>query len=248
MIQTYFFPQRYGITLEHPGPVEALPAAPDSGATAMSWVLTGLFAVFVVACLRYRKNSRYFSLMMHDVTEVRERHNAFDDTLRETSFVWLLNLLWCGAAGVLLYGYMFPPEPAMAFPQVDVARLGLCIGAAGVYTLFLTLAYSVVGRLFSDGPKASLWVKGFLSSQGLVSVGLFPVALLGLCVPSLMAAMVVAGVVMFLGAKCLFVYKGICIFFSQTASWVLFLYYLCSLEIVPIVLTYVGAGYLCESM
>ena len=229
----------YGIILDLPS-TPAPENTPPAGGDAMSWVIAAMILVGVVACFRYRKNSRYFSLMLNTVMEVRERSNAFDDTLRETSFLWLLNLLWCGSAGILLFTAFAPTG------SDNLAPLGLCIALAGAYTLFLTISYGVVGDVFSDASKASLWVRGYLSTQGLEAVGLFPAALLALCTPSLGPAMIVVGIAVFLIAKVLFIYKSFCIFFTDSAAWVLFLYYLCSLEIVPIVLTYAAAVYLCK--
>ena len=233
----------YGLAFDPPADHQQPVGESSNG---MSWILTVLFLVFMVVSLRYRINSRYFSALIAEITEVRERHNAFNDTLRETSFVWLLNLLWCGSAGFLLYGMLFSPESSVTTEGYDVKRIWICIGMAAAYTVFLTVAYTVVGALFSDGSKAEVWVKGYLSSQGLEAVALFPVALLGLCVPGMLGAMVIIGIIIFCIAKILFIYKGFCIFFTEIATWVLFLYYLCSLEIVPVVLTYAGARYFCE--
>ena len=212
----------------------------------MSWVIAGFTLVFLVICVRYRKNSRYLYMIFNDATEVRVRHNAFDDTLRETSFVWLLNLLWCGCAGFLLYSFLFRPSSGLEISGIRIARLGVCMGACAVYTMFLAVAYSAVGTVFSDRDKATLWAKGYLSTQGLETIALFPATFLGMCVPSLLYPMEICGLVIFILGKLLFIYKGFCIFFTETASWVLFLYYLCSLEIVPVVLTYVGTGYICS--
>lgn len=233
----------YGIMLEHPSTPVPRPLGESNN--TISWILSGFVIVFVVACVRYRKNTRFFSMMLHDVTNIRERQNAFDDTLRETSFLWLLNLLWCGSAGILLYGFFSSQGGGVPFSLSHIGRMGICIGMAGAYTLFLAAAYSVVGNLFSDSAKASLWVKGFLSTQAMESILLFPAAMLAICVPTLEGPMFVAGAIIFIFAKLLFIYKGFCIFFTQIASWVLFLYYLCSLEIVPVVLTYVATRYLC---
>ena len=234
----------YGIVLE---PKEAAPTQPAVGETntGISWILTLLILLFVAVCLRYRKNTRYFSILLAEVTEMRERHNAFNDTLRETSFVWLLNVLWCGSAGILLYSIISPPQGGMLFNEIKIGNLGICIGMAAAYTLFMAIAYIVVGNLFSDTFKASSWVKSYLSTQGLEGIIMFPIALIALCVPALVSTMIVLGIIVFLLAKILFIYKGFCIFFTEMTTWVLFLYYLCSLEIVPIVLTYVAVVGLC---
>ena len=219
---------------------------PGGGGNYISWILSGLFIIFVIVCLRYRKNSRYFSILLHDIMEVKERHNAFDDTLRETSFLWLLNLLWCGSAGVLLYGMLYPPDGGTLIGSIDVTRMLICMGIATGFTLFQSLSYALVGNVFSNRARASVWFKGHLSTQGLEAILLFLVALVSLCVPGICATMLVVGGIVFIMAKILFIYKGFCIFFADFSYWVLFLYYLCSLEIVPIVLAYTGARSLCE--
>lgn len=237
----------HGIVLEAQPEPEVRPLGETD--TGMSWILSGMFVLFLIVCVRYRKNTRYLSVVFHDIFEVKERHNAFDDTLRETSFLWLLNALWCGAGGVILYGFLYySPGGALFAEAADIKRLGICIGMATAYTLFLTAAYATVSNLFSVEGKASLWVKGYMAVQGVEGILLFPVALVGMCVPGLMAPMVTIGIIIFITAKILFIYKGFCIFFTEIATWVLFLYYLCSLELVPIVLTCAAAGYLCEKV
>lgn len=245
-VPPYGMELNYGLLLHRPEALGGEPAG--SGSPGMSWLLTGLFVVYTVVCLRYRKNSRYFSMILNEIVEVRERHNAFDDTLRETSFVWLLNLLWCGGAGILLYGYLYPPVGADWLAGLGVSRLFLCMGIMVAYTLFMALAYGSVALVFTDGGKSSLWVKSFLSTRGLEGIALFPVALLGLCVPGMVSAMIILGIIIFIIAKLLFIYKSFCIFFADSATWVLFLYYLCSLEIVPVVLAFSGARFFCNML
>ena len=242
-VGTHGMELHYGIVLDRPS---LKPETPVGGrSTGMSWILTVLILLFVAVCLRYRKNTKYFSILLAEVTEMRDRHNAFNDTLRETSFIWLLNVLWCGAAGILLYGILFPPHGGMLLEGMKIGNLGICIGMAGAFTLFLTAAYYIAGNLFSDPFKASSWVKSYLATQGLEGIILFPAALVALCVPALVGTMIVLGAIVFILAKLLFIYKGFCIFFTEITSWVLFLYYICSLEIVPIVLTYAAACSLC---
>ena len=233
-----------GIIMQRPSGDESA-SLHNSADNRVSWMLTGLFLVFVVVCLRYRKNSRYFSILFRDVMEIRERHNAFDDTLRETSFLWLLNILWCGSAGILLYGVLYPPVAGTMFASLNLMRLLVCMGIATAYTVFMAVSYTVVGSLFANSAKASVWLKGYLSTQGLEAMIMFMVALIALCVPGISTTMLIVAAIIFIIAKILFIYKGFCIFFAEFASWVLFLYYLCSLEIVPIVLAYAGARFFC---
>ncbi len=94
-----------GIILEAPAPAPA--PEPLVGQGASSWVTGGLLLLFCVVALRFRNNYRYMVGLLRDLTEVRERHNMFDDTVRETSLLVLLNLLQAGCAGVVLAYALF---------------------------------------------------------------------------------------------------------------------------------------------
>ena len=72
----------------------------------LSWVAAALTVLFCIAGLRYKSNVRYMRALLRETVEVRERHNVFDDTVRETSFMFLLMLLCAGSAGLLLYSAM----------------------------------------------------------------------------------------------------------------------------------------------
>ncbi|MDE6804770.1 MAG: DUF4271 domain-containing protein, partial [Muribaculaceae bacterium] len=113
------------------------------------------------------------------------------------------------------------------------------------YTLFMMGVLWLTGIIFTDRNRAALWVKGYAAAQGLLSFIFFPLALLCQSYPGeQMTFLYVAGGALVL-AKLIFIWKGLRIFFNQFSSWVLFLYYLCSLEIVPLILTYIAAVLLC---
>lgn len=222
-----------------------------------SWIMVGLIALFVVICIRFRKNTRYFTAMLSDLTEVRVRHNIFDETVRETSFLILLNVMWSLCSGVVLYylvdytsGLVLIPELGnITVPPVvttSAAGIGVCMGIMTVYSIVMTLGYTIVGRVFSDPVHTRLWVKGYASAQGLDTILMFPVALLFLSGTGWIYQLLIVAAIGYILTKIIFIYKGFRIFFTQTASWVLFLYYLCSLEIVPLILTYLTAWYLCR--
>lgn len=224
----------------------------------LSYVTGGLFVMLIVICLRYRKNTRYFNALLSDLTDVRERHNAFDDTVRETSFLLLLNIMWCLCGGVLLYGLLtlggtplpiggltLPAAPAQLHARPALCMV-VCMGVTLVYSLMMTLAYSVVGNVFSDRVRAGMWVKGFASAQGLCAIVFFPLALIEITTPYDTLLLLLIALCAYAITKIIFIYKGFRIFFSQTSSWVLFLYYLCSLEIVPLILTYLASLQLCS--
>lgn len=228
----------YGITLQPPKMPETVYTEPSGN--AMSWIVAVLVILFVVAAMRYRKNAGYFFSIFQNVVERRE-HSSYDSTVRESSFLLILNLLWCVSMGILLYALVARTAfhaPVQIWDGVNVGSAGICAGVAVIYTLFLLFAYRVVGVVFADARSTTEWMGGYLSSQAMAGVVLFPLAIIGFAVPSSLLVMLILGGIAFIISKLIFFYRGFCIFFGQNGSWVLFLYYLCSLEIVPLVLAF----------
>lgn len=202
-----------------------------------SWILVGLLLLFAILCFKLRGNPKFFFNLIHDLTDVRERENAFDETVRETSFLTLLNILCAAVGGILIYISLEPCYLTITGPL-------LCIGAAVAYGLFMPPAYWCVGNVFSDRLHAKMWSRGFLASQSLLGVALLPLAMAALFYPEARNILFLLALLFLIAAKLLFISKGFRIFFTKYSSWVTFLYYLCSLEIVPLILTYALARFL----
>lgn len=241
-------PTNWALTLSDRNPADTTQTAMADARTGearhsdtVSWVVTGLLIMFCITAVKFRTNSKYLASLMHDLTETRARHNMFDDTVRETSFLVLLNILWCLSAGALLNTLCALTEgegPGMLTGSM------LCIGIAFAYDIGMWAAYNIVGQVFSDTPHTRLWVKGFVASQALAAILIFPVALLCILQPTPSPTLLITAGILCIIPKIIFLCKGFRIFFTQITSWVLFLYYLCSLEIVPLILAYVTALFL----
>lgn len=248
--------ESYGLLLEDPAESfikaqEARDAAikvPDAG---MSWIYLFLSLLFCVVGLKFKGSSKYFKALVDDLFDTRTRQNAFDDTVKETSLLVLLNVLWVACAGVLLWLLVNltsggeSPQNSMSIAYIPARGIGICGGVAAVYLIFVTLAYWVIGNVFYDQKHTRVWLKGAAASTGIEAVILFPIALLGVGYPQWASTLVIIGATVFVCGKFVFIFKGFRIFFTQMSSWLLFLYYLCSLEIIPLGLAYVGAVAAC---
>lgn len=226
------------------------PLPPRPADNGMSWVYLALTLLFCAGALKFNGSKRYLRALFADLSETRARHNAFDDTVKETSLLVLLNLIWTLLAGILLWTGLLHYGGADTLTGnitgwTAATGIALCTGACLAYIVFINLAYWIVGIVFSDKYKTSAWVKGAAASTGLECFLLFPIALVALTLPHIAPEMAVAGVAVFAVGKLIFIFKGFRIFFSQVSSWLLFLYYLCSLEIVPVILTFLAASALC---
>ncbi|MDE6740790.1 MAG: DUF4271 domain-containing protein [Muribaculaceae bacterium] len=215
---------------------------------ATSWIYLILFSVFFLACIRVRGNFKFLGAFFRDLAVVRERENLFDATMKETSFIFLVLLLSGCSIGVLLskavalFGPVLPIKadiPDIGFSVGgDLLPTVVCMAIACGYIGAMWICYTIVGKVFSDTPHTWLWVRGFTSGTGLGAAVFFPLALFSLAYPAYTAQIVIAGFMMLILVKFLFIVKGFRIFFTESSLWVVFLYYLCSLEIVPLVITF----------
>ena len=245
--------QKEGIILINPAAAyrdKSAPAANEGSGTGMSWIYLILTILFCIAGVRFKGNTKYLKAVFSDLTDTRVRHNAFDDTVKETSLLVLLNILWIACAGILLWVLVKTTVPSSDTSSFGISvgsalGIGMCMGVAAAYQLLMFTAYWIVGNVFSEQKLTRLWLKGAGASSGLQTFVLFPLSLVALSYPAWSAtSLIIAGIVFVIG-KIVFLYKGFRIFFNQISSWLLFLYYLCSLEIVPLILTYVAAVLVC---
>lgn len=219
----------------------------------MSWIYLVLGVLFCITALKFKGSTRYLHAIASDMTDTRVRHNAFDDTVKETSLMVLLNLMWVASAGIMLWvgvDYYVPSDSTVdsigisCTPPAGICR---CAAIAALYLCVMLIAYWIVGLVFSDSRQTRLWVKGAAASTGLQAFVLFPLALVALNYPQWSQGLIIIGIIVFVIGKLVFLFQGFRIFFAQLSSWMLFLYYLCSLEIIPVIITCFAAVSVCTS-
>lgn len=243
----------YGLVLTDPYGETAATSGADLRLGRESWIFAALAMLFCLICFKFRNSPRYLGSLMSELMSTRVRNNMFDNTVRETSFLIILNIGWSLCAGILLWnGVASGPvfnTAAMGFsiPDAPLAGIGLCSAVAAVYVGAMLLAYWGVGNVFSDKRTTAVWVSGAAASYALQTFFLLPLALLSLCYPGWQTGIMIAAAIVFIIFKILFIYKGIRIFLRQNISWLIFLYYLCSLEIVPLILTCITVFVVCSS-
>ncbi len=235
-------PVLWGVTLEAPPAAPAmLPERTDGGA---SWALMVLMVIFCVAAVKLRSSPRFLATLFSDLLSVRERHSIFDVTVRETSLLVVLCLLTTVSGGVMLgaaasaVGVLegSPPPLAAWLPWMSpqLAMMVLSTLLWGAYMLLLWFGYNLSGFVFYDRAHTVSWVQAFSASMGLLSLVWLPCALLCVCRPDWTLQVICVAAGLFLLAKLAFIWKGMRIFLTKGSSWLLFLYYLCSLEAVPL--------------
>lgn len=208
---------------------------------AGSWLLLTFLIMLVALGLKFRNSTQYLSILIRELLTTRRRHNMFDDTVRETSFLLLLNLVTLLSGGLLLYG-------SISGASMQLAAAAVCMGVTVAYGLFMWLAYRITAVTFIDDSLQSVWLRGHSAAQGLLSIILLPLALVAIAEPTLTDKLAIAALAAFVIAKLLFIYKGFRIFIHGINSFIVFFYYLCSLEIVPLLVAYRAAEIWCASV
>lgn len=218
------------------------------GESAASWVYLTLFALFFLVCVRLGGNMKFVASLARDLTGVRDRESMFDETVRETSVIFFLLLLSGCSMGVLLLGGVrifgdTAPDVLAVYrlPSIvsgDIPSAFTCMAIACCYIVVMWISYIVVGHVFSDTQHTWAWVRGFTAGTSLGAMMFFPLALLSIAYPEYSPETIIASLLMLILLKILFVVKEFRIFFAESSSWVVFLYYLCSLEVVPLAITF----------
>lgn len=244
---------KMGILIEDPAAAyvrDNTVVAKPQGWDLMSWIYLAIALLFCAIGLKFKGNTKYIKSLISHLTDIRMRHNAFDETVKETMLLVMLNLMWVICAGIILWVSLitYPQSWAVdSTKMIENKAVGilLCIGATSGYSAVIALTYWIVGSVFSDSDHTRLWVKASAASLGLQALVLFPLAMLMMSFPDWNRVVLIISIVIFIIGKIVFLIQGFRIFFTQVSSWLLFLYYLCSLEIVPIILTYVMANLMC---
>ncbi|MDE6249169.1 MAG: DUF4271 domain-containing protein [Paramuribaculum sp.] len=219
---------RVPYTMGMPGnPRPVLPGY-DSGIVCM------LLGTFLLITLNFRHHATFVKTFAQDLLSVRRRSNAFEDhTLSETGALMSLILLACVSEGLLLFT-AFRPGGHLLWGGVSGA-VAMMIVVAMIYYIWQVGVYSLLGYVFTDRVFARHLVRGFNASQALLGLVLAVPALAVTYRPSSWGWVAPGSIMFYFLVRGVFIYKGFRIFYINYFSSVYFIVYLCSLEIVPLI-------------
>lgn len=228
---TWFSRGQVAYTQGHePGEKASLPGY-DSG------VLCLLLGMFLLLAYNFRHYSTFLKNFATDLFSIRRREDSFDvRTASETGVQLSLMFMACLSEGIIVNSAL-GVAGASSGPGVFVVISALTL-AAILYYLWQLGTYYVVGYVFADRVAARLWMKGFNASQALLAMLLVVPALVVLFNPVAAPVVVICGLSCYFLTRILFICKGFRLFYDNFGSLIYFILYLCSLEIVPIVLLY----------
>lgn len=196
-----------------------------SQSTGLTSLLAGVIAVAALSANSMRRTLKRYR---RDLWSIRERSNVFDDSksvsLRTTI---LLALMFCVFGGVVLYNIPIRPT-CPTFGGVAIA-----MGILAFYYVAQLFAYSLIGYAFTTPLGVRQWLRGFMASQAYAALGLVIPALLLINLPELHNILIIVSLTIYFGFRVVFISKGFRIFYRNFESWLYFILYLCSVEIIP---------------
>ena len=203
----------------------------DTG--AMGLLLAALFFLVV----SYRMGYKYLENLAHNMFSVRRRESLFEDyTVKETQILSALIGLTCTLEGLLGFQAIefFNPGLQASLHQSMSLHVVIFVAIAVAFYLIQMMFYHLLGYIFSDRDSTRVWLDGFKASQALLGLLLLPVVCVSLAHPEFVKMTLILAAILYFCARFIFICKGFRIFYSNLLSLVYFILYLCSVEIVPL--------------
>ena len=214
---------------------------------------TGSMIMFLLSCLflitSYRLGNVYISNLMHNMFSTKGKDDLYaDHTMSDTRIIVALIINTCLMEGLLLfYGLAWiDPQLTLALQRSVFLHVFVLVMAAGLFITLQLFLYRLIGFTFSDDRLTELWVGGFLASQAMLGLLLFPIVVLALVFPTTIKLMLTLSIILYILARIVFIWKGFRIFFNNLSSSIYFILYLCAVEIVPPLLALAGTVYVCS--
>jgi len=208
-----------------------------------SGVLAIISVVSILILLCFKQCRRIFSSIGDDLWGLRRRANTFDEhTSGESRVIMLMLVQWAVYCGLLLYSAMalrMSLAPSRAFYDA-----GVLILLMAAYLLAQYAAYATLGYTFAPGIGLRQLLKGFTASQAVTGFLLIVPALVAIFYAAAAPAMVITGAILYVLSRIVFICKGFRIFHQNFSSSLYFILYLCTLEIVPVILIFKSAIFL----
>ena len=203
-----------------------------------SGVLCLLVGMFLLLAANFRHYSTFFNNFFYDLLSVRRREKTFSvKTFSETGVQASIVLITAFSESIIVNS-TFPEPPAIGPVSGNFLVIGVLTVMALLFYLWQLAAYSTVGAIFTDKVSARMWMKGFNASQSLLTMLIVIPAIVVLFNPSASATVMILGIISYILARLVFICKGFRLFYDNFGSLIYFILYLCSLEIVPLVLLY----------
>lgn len=209
--------------------MRGVPLTPAPAASVDSWTLAVVLALLIALGFNAPHVERLFRTFFTEIWSVRQRNNIFGEHVTSETQALLLMLLLTSVMEGLIISTVWP-----AAALTPIAAFGTAVACTLAFNLFSVLACRLVGFVFTTAPLASQWRRGLYASQAMLGLALLLPALTLIVRNSVTFTPVVIAAAFYIVARLLFIVKGFRIFYTNFYSLLYFILYLCTLEIIPV--------------
>ena len=203
---------------------------------------TGTMTMFLLAMffvtMSLRKGFKYVDNFKKNLFSIKKRDNVFEDHNTVNEFITLIALIanTCIMEGILINCAITVYYPSMLHTSNIFTYIITFIAMMAAFYLLQLSAYLMLGYVFATKTNTTLLIKGFNASQALLGILLTPIVIRLLVYPTYAHTFISLFVFLYFLCRITFIIKGFRIFYTNYTSIFYFILYLCSGEIVPLLI------------
>ena len=214
-----------------------LPYSPrmDDGIAAL------LLGCFFLSAYVLSRSHKFLFQLVKDFLLHRDRTSIFaSSTAADMRYLLLLILQTCILGGVYLFSCFNEFQPTLVAHVSPVVLLSVYILLCMAVLFIKWVIYSLLGWIFFDESRTSLWIESYSTLLYYVGFALFPFVLFIVYFNLNVKIAVVLGALLFIFMKLLVLYKWLKLFCDKMYGFLFLILYFCALEIVPYLVLYRG--------
>lgn len=198
-----------------------------------------LLCCFLMSSYVLSRSRKFLVQLGRDYLLNRERTSIFaSSTAADMRYMLLLLVQPCVLGGVYIFNCCVQQSPALVEHVEPLHLLGFYVGASLLYLFAKWVLYSLLGWIFFDTGRSTLWMESYSTLLYYIGFAMFPLVLAAVYFDVSLSFTLIAGVVLLAFAKILMLYKWIKLFCNNLYGCFLLILYFCALEIVPCPILY----------
>lgn len=228
-----------------PAWLDGIEPEPRPGHTGHDQGVVALIVMLLLAMsLSFRNIRRVWGTLVKRLWNTHARQGFEHITMNEKRTIGLLLIVAVFFIALLSTAALSSFMPG-TFHYTIATTLRLTALVA-LYFMFQYAVYEIIGYTFVSDEGRQMWVEGFTASMTLLGVLLTIPGLAVLFYPDITVPMVELAAALYVIARIMFICKGFRIFYTNSWSLVYFILYLCSLELIPVILIFHLACIFCS--
>ena len=214
-----------------------LPYAPSNDDT-LAAILIICFFLSAVVLSRHRK---FLGQLIKDFLLHRERTSIFStSTAGDVRSLLLLSIQTGMLASVTLFCHFANQSPQLIHHLSSLHWIILYFALCLIYFALKWMLYSLIGWIFFDRSKTSLWLESYSTLIYYLGFALFPFILIVVYFDQQLTFIAIFSLIFVSITKILMFYKWIKLFCENFYGSILIIVYFCALEMLPCVFLYNG--------